>query len=443
MAPHLEDCPEEIVANIVQRLDLHDIGSLRHTSRPVAGKCTTAYFKSLFLSKRVELTEPMLKKFAEVTQPGSLGCLIQELTLVGVSKGPEGSTYKEEEISKSDKTELLTQVFSGIFINSPAARLSSLSLEVTITDKIGQRSLPGASHFSWKCRWQSARDTFDIAWHALAASKLPIEKLNLFNTRQMQQCSLPSNCLGAVDWTAPDLPTSLASLKSLSISLCPRDLNAFEMKDDGEGPHADGFEHDPSLKSRNDDNIQAEADDELNFSGLAHFLRLCGQLDNFELHYFIKFSYGYGDIDHHYQRLLQRVAETDRLPRIQYFRLRGVYARERDLLALVQRTRTSNLSMENVSCDTFRKIFDHCQSSTSPVEAVYFDDLNESDGMVYFDAPGPQKFLRLIDVEGCPTLQRTGADVKQPISYVLAVSRALGSPEATQWRQDRRREYGR
>ena len=445
MAPRLDNFADEIVANITQRLDVHDICSLRRSSRSLAAKCTVARFKSLFVLKRVDLTEQALKKFVEMMQPGSLGCLIQDLTLVGFSKGPKGSTFKEEDIPKEEKIELLAEAFSGLRTNTVAGRLSSLCLEVAITSKTGERSLPGERFVAWKRAWQAARDTFGIAWHALAASKLPIQKLNVFNSRQMQRCSLPSDCLGEVDWETPGLVTSLTSLQSLSVSLCPRDIDVFETTDDGEGPYTDPgpLADDESLKSRDNDDVQAEADDEVNFSGLANFLRLCSQLDYLEIHYFHESTWGGGGIDQRFERLIQRVAEIDRLPTIRHCHLRGVFARGQDLVTLVQRSRVSNLSMENVFSETFRPIFDHCQSSTSAVTAVFFDDLWEARQLLYFNAPGRQKFPRRPHVQGCPTLQRTGDEVKRPISYFVPGGRGLGSPATSQWMQDRHREYGR
>ena len=85
MAPCLKDCTLEVMELIVFQLDLDDIRNLRQTCRSLAVKCTGKRFRSFFRSKQVEITVPMLREFAELTQAGGLACQIQELTLVGIA----------------------------------------------------------------------------------------------------------------------------------------------------------------------------------------------------------------------------------------------------------------------------------------------------------------------------------------------------------------------
>jgi hypothetical protein len=87
MAPVLDDLPNELFENIVQRLDLSDIYNLRSSSRLLASKATQHHFKSFFRMKQVALDERSLKYFAHATQPA--GCLVEELVLVGPQAGLE------------------------------------------------------------------------------------------------------------------------------------------------------------------------------------------------------------------------------------------------------------------------------------------------------------------------------------------------------------------
>ena len=90
MAPKLQDSPVEVVEQIVGSLSLEDTRSLRLTCRNVASKGSQGCFKAYFTSKHVDLTESSLRSFAGCTQPGSLGCLVEDLTIVGIVNNTKG-----------------------------------------------------------------------------------------------------------------------------------------------------------------------------------------------------------------------------------------------------------------------------------------------------------------------------------------------------------------
>jgi hypothetical protein len=113
---------------------------------------------------------------------------------------------------------LLSEAFRNIVANSRTGKLLSLSLEVVVYRDDAEQRLPPLEGGGWRFIWQSAADTFHTALRSLAASNLLIEKLNIFNDRQLQRCSLPFNEVGSIDFEHKGLATSLASLKSLSVS---------------------------------------------------------------------------------------------------------------------------------------------------------------------------------------------------------------------------------
>lgn len=84
MSPSLEDLSNEVNYSIVALSDLGDICSLRLCSRTLATKATQTNFKSYFLARHVDITDTSLREFVHLTQPGWLGCLVQNLVLVGV-----------------------------------------------------------------------------------------------------------------------------------------------------------------------------------------------------------------------------------------------------------------------------------------------------------------------------------------------------------------------
>jgi hypothetical protein len=111
---------------------------------------------------------------------------------------------------------LLTQAFNGIAANGRSGALLSLSLEVAVVpDSTEERILPvAAATGGWRLVWESAAQTFHTTIRALAASRLPLEKLDVFNNRQLQSCSIASDELCRMDFLNKGLAISLSSLKS-------------------------------------------------------------------------------------------------------------------------------------------------------------------------------------------------------------------------------------
>ncbi|KAK5119633.1 hypothetical protein LTR85_007462 [Meristemomyces frigidus] len=312
MAPCLEDCPNEILEAIVILLDLVGICSLRRTCRSMAASATQSHFKSFFLSKRVELEEGELRLFAGATQSGGLGCLIQELSLVELAISVSESNL----VARDDPTEvsrLLTQAFSGLAAGSKTGKLNTLLLEVAVVQSDTEARLPPAAVPSgnWRCVWRAAASTFDVAWRALVASRLPIQSLNVFNGPQLHRCSLGSNHLGSIDWRDPGVAESRANMKSLSISLSNRTVEMYEDNTEQENESVKEYGESEDSGQRDMEDMRAEAEAECNFSGLANLLRVCPRLDSLEVHYFTLRNRPLTDVEAHHERLLQSVVELD------------------------------------------------------------------------------------------------------------------------------------
>ncbi len=99
------------------------------------------------------------------------------------------------------------------------------------------------------------------------------------------------------------------------------------------------------------------------------------------------------------------------------------------------------LSLENVAIVTgsFGTIFEHCTSSSSQIERLHFDDLFEM-GLIQFDGPGTLKY-HVSDQPRSNTLNRSGVEVKQAISYHVPQGPLPGNPFLAEWRQQIRRLY--
>lgn len=482
MSACLENCPNEVVESIVVLLALSDICSLRQTSRNMAAKTTQSHFKSYFLTKHVDITGSALQSFIDLTQSGSLGCLIQHVVLVGVVNNTkllesildeesdleeEGQGNRERKIKAQQDLDILEQrqtdyeqlhgsgtdvsllskAFVNIMGNSKTGKLHSLSLEVVVYREDAEKRLPPAVRSSWRFIWRSAADTFNTAIRSLAASRLPIEKLNIFNNSQLQRCSLDCSELGSIDVEDEGLAISLASLKSLSVSVSDRVV--FRSRSDAERSYDPAEDMDFEFEGARDlDDIRAEEQDERNFLGLAKLLQISSQLEALELHqYRLTSGWGYGVVLH-LERLLQRAAELNMPPNLRRVELRGLHVRGQDLLTFIQRTGVRELIMVNVFMisGTFRSVFDICTSEAAGMEKLYFSKLAQGNTHepVYFDEPGISHDPPAVPGPSSSSLDRVGAEVRQQIIYGPMVGGLVrpSSPESHELAREHRREYG-
>ncbi|OBT67777.1 hypothetical protein VE03_03453 [Pseudogymnoascus sp. 23342-1-I1] len=453
MGSCLERCPVEIINAIVESIELHDlktICNLRLACRTLAAKTSLSpHFQAFFKSKHVELKEQALRPFAQDTQAGGLRCLIQNLTLSGFASGDKPRrirTWKDKMLSSRQRhISLLSQAFNALAKNSPTGKLESLSLEVTVSPAFQHRHQPPRAHasFEWRPVWMAAVDTFLMAIPSLAGRRIQIDSLTIFNGPEQQRCSLPCDVLAKIDWDAPGLPKALSSVQTLSISLSNRVFRTDEFEDE-DGPGVDPDEGHLHQQI-------SIAQDESNFTGLANLLQLLPQIKSIDWHYFgLRGDFQnllLSSPERRHELLLQHIVELDTLPALTHCTLRGVYAREIDLLAFIKQTGVAQVRLLNVHLvsGTFRSIFDYCTSAAAPVTEVYFDNLAE---------PTPQSpqvrffgraWSRLgYGEEGyfCSLLEQSGGDVKRHIPYHTPILGPEDSPSMREWRAFQYREYG-
>ncbi|KAF2172587.1 hypothetical protein M409DRAFT_63232 [Zasmidium cellare ATCC 36951] len=502
MAAHISNLANEIVESIVVLLDLPDICSLRLTSRLVAAKVTQDHFKSFFRSKTIDLTKSSLETFVAVTQPGLLGCLVQNITLIGIANNPKGlesilrkktrtvverngpifaSTEERcsaEELAKAERDletinrrceehrqlreagqdiKLLGEALTNLLANGKGA-LRSLSLEVAMCRDDADKHQRPVSGMGWKYTWQAATDAFKTTMPALAASGLQVTKLNLFNPENFLRCSIPSNELSVLDFEDPSLQTCLRSIKSLSISLSDRIIDETDKNAARTGDPGDNVDWSIAPTKRPIEELRAEAAEETNFRGLATLISLCTNLEDLDLHYFNLAISVLTPEDAKDEVVLQRLAQVskDHLLNLQKCRLRGFHVWEHDLLAFIQQSpNLQDLTLDNMmttaydsapdaSPGTFASILKHCASPSANFQKILFDDLFEQGHLVYFETEGEQKFPVSIWTKGTNTLRLEGREevVGKEVGYCLAQGRMLGSPQAYFWMERRRAEFG-
>ena len=107
--------------------------------------------------------------------------------------------FQQMHVSGTDVS-LISEAFRNIAANGRMGRLLSLSLEVVVYSVDGEQRFRPPVRGDWGLIWKSTTQTFHTAIRSLALSLLPIEKLNIFNDRRLQVCSLGCNELGRIDF---------------------------------------------------------------------------------------------------------------------------------------------------------------------------------------------------------------------------------------------------
>lgn len=388
MAPPIEACPAEVIEEVVRYLTLADICSLRLSSRYLATNATQDIFKSYFLAKHVDLAKESLEKFVQITKPGSLGCLVENLIVVGIaiettpletilnekarwiqeSQGPIFSSTQHEcdaeelaevehdlQVLKGRQREqqqlkesahdiaLLSDAFRNLKTDEILGKSPSLSLEVVIYRQDAETRQEPVQGGDWQTVWRNAAHVFNTTMASLANSGLPIDKLDIFNSTL--RCSLACNELGCLEDYSTDLKASFRELKSLSLSLSDPLHKEADLETDAEGLKR------PRLPDRN-------------FAGLPILLGLGPQLEELQLHWNrLRQSNTVWDIEAR-ERLFEAIARTARLPPVKKCHVRGVSALQPSFLDFLRRTPIKSLLIENVYLmrGTWEVIFEYCTS---------------------------------------------------------------------------------
>ncbi|KAH6656457.1 hypothetical protein BKA67DRAFT_531726 [Truncatella angustata] len=477
MTVGLENCHTELVESIVGRLDVTDVGSLRLTSRCLRSKASQGHFRSYFRSKRVKVSSPHLEDFEVVTRRGSLGCEIRDLTLVGVVRDtnrleaavetrPEDAESKrhlqilqerQQDYEQSKDSGLivrrLSDAFKNIAANGVAGKLHSLSLEVAECRIDAQRQFPPTGGEGWRLIWQSAAETFRIVFSALQKSRLQLDHLNLFNGSHLYQCSIASNELSIIDYSADPLSQTLGSVRSLSISVSDRILDITQASS-GWADESDWSGSDDGEEEEEEPDVEAlmtDAREENNFTGLAGLIHACQNLKILHIH---QYGVNRRRLDSRVaipsELIFQRgIATLNTLPPIEECLLCGVFLRESDMLAFLERSSKTlrALTMKTVTMvnGSFRPVFDYIASRIPNLDHLYLDELMVGEELVHFTGVGQPRFHTWVGAHGSNTLRRAGnEEAQQPVPYHLPTGapQPVGSPEMKKWLQDQRREYG-
>ncbi|EGP84667.1 unnamed protein product [Zymoseptoria tritici ST99CH_3D1] len=313
----LDQLPPELFHRVTDQLELPDIKNLRLINRALEHIVTDDNFRSLFVSKRVELTRRNLEKFAWITEHSPLGCLLQNLTLVGVVYDPghllmlsEGNKYqalsysndqmdqmqssltKELDSLNQRRTEqdkfhhsgkdagLLSTALRNLAKQNPTG-LHSLSTKISIYRYDGSASLTPNEAQCWIWIHEAAKCTFLLAMKCLRYSRISVRSLDIFHAKPASmRCGLPRDTLTQVGWPSPEM-YQWTALRQLSI--CLSDPLPVQSEQDMETGGSFSIMHQSRVP---DTDLMASSDllgDELHLQSLATMLTACPNLEVLEI----------------------------------------------------------------------------------------------------------------------------------------------------------------
>lgn len=449
-------------------------------------KTTQDRFKSFFRTESVRLNEQSLLSFAANTRPGMLGCLVEELDLVGLvynpvqlenilttktrtvtkRNGPMTMSTEErcgaDELVKVQKdldtlneakhsaeqlhndgrdVELLAQTFENLKANgwSPLRKLRTL-IKVFRDDAVTEIDpLEGGSY---KLIWQKAAETLRTTLSALSNSGLAVDELDAFS--EVHRCAVAANELSPIDTTNESLNSVLGKMTTFSIGISNRDIPKTEEQIlEFERPVFPSFRTYKAQTPRDPTIMKAEADDEDNFTGLSNLLALSPNLETLDLHFYNLDS---PPVETHNPKLFTRILETTTFSTLTALRLRGFHLHSQDLLRSITRSPLRKLRLENLHLitGTWRSLFAFIAEGPQGYDWILVDDLFEGSRLLYFssEGDGKPKFPSLCGTKGTNGVLRRGEDAKRRVEFHFAAERPFGSPQVYHWHVRRQIEYG-
>jgi len=463
----LQTLPPELIERVVVPLPLSDIGSLRLTNSCLASNAAQKHLKARFQTKRVEITEERLRSFVAVTASDGLGCLLRDLTLVAPVYNTSELTARLEENAAqlaeldedgqfvdldfrdltdeetrqakldlvvlqerlSNQLDLLRHQNDVTLLGQALSNLAKRggSLRVLRTDVAiykDDTTTPLLPLFggSWEPICASAASVTHTVFASLAACDLPVQSLDLFNSRHVLRCSLPCSVLNNIDFTSGRLVSSLGHLTEISLRISD--------------PVVDQSSNETPL----------EATHQPNLDGLRSFLRTCSSIRTLDLAHFSLAHVNNANLQH--GRILRVLSESG-LPYLQNLTLQGFKVTEDELLSLLggfEALRSISLRSIKLMDGSFKRILDYCTMDAA-MEELALDSLFES-SIVLFEPPwvvrpSASEDPRVGYPDSRAIYRRTSDDsAGLQIKHHAYQGHTLDSPFIKAWRQDLRNRFG-
>ncbi|PPJ58741.1 hypothetical protein CBER1_08388 [Cercospora berteroae] len=421
----LEALPPELVDQIVVELPLHDIGSLRLTSRTLASTATQEHYKRNFYSHHLELTEWHLRRFVAFTSGGGLAHLLRHLTVIAPVYNPleleadakykttsapvwrmDGGFEKIEAIplehedsmqtdldldilrlQRHEHTEFVNRGEHNALLSRAFGMLKGLDCKLhTITAEVAVYRIPDGNPLmplyggGWKHIWNAA------IFASLETSGLQARHLNLFNSSRMLRCSISCDKFSNLGHNSGHLDTFLGNLESLSMSISDkiilaRDMDPMDLED-----FSVDAEWDSHATWRTAEEMLCEASDEQNFEGLPERLRKCRRLKCLEVSYFA-LDYISPDISQVQSKGILGALQRSNLRTVEKLTLEGFDISEDHLLEIIRSLpRLRNITLHCIRMHKGGRwdiVLNHC---TATMAKVYLDSLF-GPKILHFKAP--------------------------------------------------------
>lgn len=121
--------------------------------------------------------------------------------------------------------------------------------------------------------------------------------------------------------------------------------------------------------------------EEVNFQGLPKLLHLSSQIEDLKIEYRRVDRGLLRLVDLHERRLLQRVVESESLPKLKRLELRNIPTKTEHLMALVQRTSVRRLFLHRImQTPSAGPLFEYYTSDAAGIEEFDFYRLTDRNG---------------------------------------------------------------
>ncbi|KAB8236591.1 uncharacterized protein BDW43DRAFT_267241, partial [Aspergillus alliaceus] len=355
MAPlTFDSIPIELIETIIGFLEFQDLCALRLTAHSISAKSSNGQFRENLKSKKLHIAKDPLEDFARFTQPGQVGCLLQQLTLYDYAVANPGDSDRCLNAAK-----LLVRGMENLRNNTTHGCLVSLSL-----------SLHGLMDSEPKEAYDAAAKLFELVMLALSSSKLPVRMLDIFAKDFPSGCALACGEIMAI-MEKTDLSFSFRECKKLSMSL-----------------------------SHCLHNIDEEWRSPLSFGKAREHTRfICDFVNMFPVLEELHLAWEYQDLDYsnaleEEEHFFNRIAYSCGFPSLKKCTLQNIRTSAASLLLFLRNVQLVGLSMEQVrlASGKFESIFHHLSTSKPNLEYLHLHQLVHDAGTVYFNTPSERRF---------------------------------------------------
>lgn len=410
--------PTEVLDSIAYYLDVSDTGVLRLSCHAINNKLLQTRYVAHFKYKTIQLSQPALQRFIQVTNKNSLGCLLESCTIVGLAQLSAVSAQESERQKK-----LLAIAFGNLTQFTQHKSLGSLTLQIRGGDQDANGRFIESKEFqSRRAVWDAASRTFATAMEALNVSQLAVSHgLSLFT--EQKGCSLVLDDFISM-LVQPESFTAFQGLEWLkaSFSVSPEVL--------------------PDTLSPNTE-VQPRLiyPDSILHNITKVIAKTMPVLESADIHW-----YHVGR-----RRLPFPGQETDTskqkdlfTTRLKECTLSGLYVTETDLLGFLNTTKPKTLSLKHIHIISgqWAPVLEQLTSPESGITSYYIDDVFQSTSLLHFNEPGTPKYPYKNREHWPSSLARESNLVREIIQHRIPSGRVLGSPQRQRWLRENAAKYG-